>query len=271
MVDMAASEALFVRDGEWLIPSPLAEGPWAAGQLHGSPVAGLIARAVDRVSCPFPMRVAKVSLDLLRGVPMQPLSVAAEVVRQGARIQLLDVTIRDEARLLVRASVLRIRVNSDLEVPVAPAPRAPRPPAEDECLSGEALAAAPAFFGAIDYARTALSGEGDAVMVWTRLRVALVAGEEISPLVRLAVAADFTSGSAVPLDHRSWFFINPDLTIHVVREPVGEWIGVKARADLAADGIGQGRSTIFDRLGSVARGQASMWIGPRPAADPATS
>ena len=49
---------------------------------------------------------------------------------------------------------------------------------------------------------------------WFRLRVPIVAGEENSPLMRVAAAADFGNGVSSVVDWNSgWMFINPDLTI----------------------------------------------------------
>ena len=42
------SRPVFRRDGELLVPTPLATGPWYAGSQHGSAMLGLLARAVDR-------------------------------------------------------------------------------------------------------------------------------------------------------------------------------------------------------------------------------
>ena len=65
--------------------------------------------------------------------------------------------------------------------------------------------------------------------VWVRLRVPVVAGEQPTPLERVATAADFGNGVSSPLSYDDWLFINPDLTIHVSRLPVGEWVGLESR------------------------------------------
>jgi len=57
--------------------------------------------------------------------------------------------------------------------------------------------------------------------VWVRLRVPVLAGERPTPLERVATAADFGNGVSSPLSYGDWLFINPDLTIHVSRLPMG--------------------------------------------------
>ena len=64
--------------------------------------------------------------------------------------------------------------------------------------------------------------------VWTRMRHPLVAGEVPSPLCRVLVAADSGNGVSATLDFRHWRFINPDLTVYLLRPPAGEWVALEA-------------------------------------------
>ena len=45
---------------------------------HGSPPAALVVWAAERIATPAPMRVARVTVDLMRPVPVAPLSFAEE-------------------------------------------------------------------------------------------------------------------------------------------------------------------------------------------------
>src|SRR5205807_8071565 len=73
---------------------------------------------------------------------------------------------------------------------------------------------------------------------WFRLRVALVEGEQPSPLQRLAAAADFGNGISAALPWGEWLFINPDLTVYIDRPPVGEWICRQSQTRIASGGVG---------------------------------
>ena len=64
--------------------------------------------------------------------------------------------------------------------------------------------------------------------VWMRMRQPLVAGEEPSPLQRLLAAADSGNGVSATLDLAGHLFINVDLTVHLIRLPVGEWVCLDA-------------------------------------------
>ncbi len=76
-------DALFVLDGGAAHPTDLARGPWNRDSLHGGPVAALIAGAVEDCPAPAPMHVARLTVELLRPVPVAPLAVDAAVVRPG--------------------------------------------------------------------------------------------------------------------------------------------------------------------------------------------
>jgi hypothetical protein len=99
--------------------------------------------------------------------------------------------------------------------------------------------------------------------VWLRMRHPLLPGEEPSPLTRVLIVADSGNGVSAVLDYRRYLFINPDLTVHVQREPAGEWICLDARTTVDADGGGLATSTIHDRDGPVARGLQTLFVAER--------
>jgi hypothetical protein len=99
--------------------------------------------------------------------------------------------------------------------------------------------------------------------MWTRLRLPLVAGETPSPLVRLAATSDFASGSASDLDFERFVSINPDLTLHIEREPRSDWIGIVGSSEIRADGTGQSLGTLYDLHGRIARAQTSLYVAAR--------
>jgi hypothetical protein len=97
--------------------------------------------------------------------------------------------------------------------------------------------------------------------VWMRQRVPLVAGEEPSPLERLFVVADVGNGISAVLDWREFLFINTELTVHLLRPPEGEWIGVDAVTRL--DGLGLAESVLYDERGRIGRGAQTLLVRRR--------
>ena len=54
-----------------------------------------------------------------------------------------------------------------------------------------------------------------------------------------------------------------DLSLHVLRAPRGEWIGLRGRSGIEADGIGQSAATLFDGEGAVGRALVSLLVERR--------
>lgn len=265
---MSDPEAIFQRDGDLWTPSEYAQGPWNPEHVHGGPVCGMLGHAVEACESPVPMRVARLTVEMTRAVPMTPLVVRAEVTRSGWRIQQVDARIEADGVAVARATALRMRVGKahpeaviDLSEPV-PA-RTPNPADYHKLSDEKGMLFFPGFIKALEFLRSVPPQPGAAGVSWARMKVPFVAGEETTPFVRLALLCDFASGTGNALDFRHFTSINPDLSLHVRRLPRGEWIGIQARSHLEPDGIGQSHATLFDDEGAVARALVSLLVEPR--------
>ena len=106
------------------------------------------------------------------------------------------------------------------------------------------------------------AGPGSA---WLRLHVPVVAGEEPTAIERVVAAADFASGVGNPVRMANAGTINAELTVHVHRPAVGEWIGLDARAWAHGEGGGLSEAVLHDRDGPVGRSvQALVLIEAGP-------
>ena len=95
------------------------------------------------------------------------------------------------------------------------------------------------------------------------MRIPVVEGEEPSPRQRVMVVADSGNGASNVLDWSKYLFINTELTVHFVREPVGEWVCLDAETQIAEGGAGLASSVLSDRTGPVARGAQALLVAPR--------
>jgi hypothetical protein len=251
-----------------ILPTRFAGGPWSPSHQHGGAVAGLLTRAMNRIDSAVPMRLARITVEMFRGVPMTPLRVETRTVRAGRRIQSVEANLFDKETQVARATGLRIRLDqamsflatneehdSDMERPPEGRIEPHRVPARFEMPPG--------FVHAIDFVRTEPPQNGKLASVWARLRCRLIEGEETSGIARLATLADFASGTGNQMDYSKYSSINPDLTIHVIREPRSDWIGVHGITRRAEDGIGQSAATIYDLDGPIATAQASLLLDRR--------
>jgi hypothetical protein len=238
-------------------------GPWDPRHQHGGPPAALLAGELARVGAPG-MAFARLTFEILSAIPVGPVEVSAVVERPGRSVELLAGELRADGRAVMRARAWRV-LPSEAE---GPSGEPPLP------LPEEALPAPPSFgeFGyasAIEWrwARSGWLDPGPAV-VWTRLVVPIVDGVEVLPLQRVLAVADSGNGVSAVLDWGTHLFINPELSVHVLREPAGEWVCVDARTEIAQGGAGLATSVLSDSEGPVARGAQSLLIAPRAPARP---
>jgi hypothetical protein len=260
---------LFHPDGDAFVPSDLTRGPWTPDAQHGGPPSALLVHAVERVDTPVPMQVARATFELLRPVPLTPLHVTTTVLRPGKKVQLVGASLRAGDVEVMRATVLRIRVAS-LPPPDDAGIDAGTPPLPDAADPGAEASFAQVrddlrYFHRDAMEIRAVAGGFDRAgpaTAWFRLRHPVVAGEQPSGAVRAAATADFGNGLSwvLPPD---WLFINPDLTVHLLREPAGEWLCLAARTLASADGTGIAESALYDRDGRVGRSVQSLLLDDR--------
>ena len=106
-------DAIFRVDGGNVLTSPNAAGPWDPNMQHGSPPAALVVWAAEALPTSVPMRIARVTVDLMRPVPVAPLTIETEILREGRKIQLCAVRLRANGVIVVAASVLKVRVQAN--------------------------------------------------------------------------------------------------------------------------------------------------------------
>jgi hypothetical protein len=271
-------EALYQLDGAIASPSVHTRGPWDPNAQHGGAPAALIAWTVDSLPASAPMRIARLTLDLFRPVPISPIEIHTEIMREGRNIQLAGVRLVAGGKECVRATVLRIR-ESALEIPAESAPPPLRWPRPAECrafenVGREGLAGSIEFRPTREDWRRGLLARADPLPraappshepggVWFRTMRPVVAGVETTPLMRAAITADFCNGMSGALDFRKWTFINADLTVHFARSPTGEWILLEAQGWIGSDGRGIAFGTLADEHGVFGQAAQSLVVAPR--------
>jgi len=258
-------EALYTLEDGNFRPSDLTVGPWSDQAQHGGPVAALLARTVEAVPSEVPVQTVRLTIELIRPVPLVPMTTTATVARPGKKVQLIDASLTAGDQEVARARALRIR-SSAIAVPEqVPNPASPPPPnASVDAEESEAGVRRTAFAGAVDlrFLRGSWESVGPA-KVWSRLVVPVVAGERSSPLQQVAALADFGNGISRVLDFSTHIFINPDLTVSLYRLPEGPWIGFDMVSRVSGQGYGQAESLIFDVHGPVGRSVQSLFIEKR--------
>jgi hypothetical protein len=248
-----------LRTGWWdrFESTELTRGPWDGRTQHAGPPAALLGRAVE-AKARAGMRVARLTFDIARPVPIAVLEVTAGVVREGRSVMVVQAAIEPYLRctaLLIRASAElapdvgtgeRLRLDDAVSKPFFPVPYEV------------------GYHSAMEVRFSAGSFvEPGPATAWMRMRVPLVEGEEPSPLSRVLVAADSGNGVSSVLDFHKYVFVNPDLTVHLVRYPFGEWVCLRAATSIDGAGIGLADTGLHDERGQLGRSVQSLLVGPR--------
>jgi acyl-Coa thioesterase superfamily protein/acyl-CoA thioesterase superfamily protein len=252
-------------DGRWR-PHEATRGPWNAAHQHGGAPAALIGGLVERAEPGAHLRVARVTVELVRPVPLEELRSEVEIVRPGKRVQLVAARLYAGEDLVVRALALRLRRDGASAAPPSePAAAAPTGPEQARPLRLEHVQRGLPMFNHdgvdVRYARGDW-GVGSA-FAWIALRVSVIAGEEPTPLQRALAAADFGNGVSAAVDWSAWAFINPDLTLYLEREPEGPWVGLDAETRLGPDGTAVAESVLHDERGRIGRAVQALLVEPR--------
>jgi len=237
-------------------------GPWDARSQHGGPPSALLGRAVEHCEPRDDTVVARVTVELLGPVPVGELDLRVRVVRPGRSVELVEAALSAGGRDCARASAWRVRRTAAAAVP----PRQPVPPPLP--ASGPPLERGEwvdGYLSAVEWRPVAGGGfvQPGPATVWTRLRHPLVAGEQPSPLQRVLAVADSGNGVSSELDLTRWHFINPELTVHLHREAVGEWVCLDAATTISTGGSGLATSVLSDEQGPVAVGAQTLLVAPR--------
>lgn len=277
-----SAATIFHADTDLIAPTEHARGPWDPQAQHGGAPAALITAAFERMQPGGELPFARLSFEFLRPIPMAPLRLQTGISRPGRRVQAL------QGRLLTtdgvevcRASALRIApVPQDLpnEATAQPAERHRSqlaPPDQGDPVGFDPapgvanfaatamemrFLTAPPSAGNATWAADQLPG---AARVWMRLRHPLLADQPLTPLVRLAAAADFGNGVAAALPFDRFLFINADLEITLDRRPQGEWIGLDARTLLSPNGVAWSEAVLHDSAGPVGRATQALVVQRR--------
>ncbi|GAA1859519.1 thioesterase family protein [Asanoa iriomotensis] len=242
------------------------QGPWGAGLQHAGPPSALLARAIEALPSTLAgePHLARLTVEILGAVPVDELTVTATVLRPGRSVELVEAAASAGGRTVLSARGWRIR-RTELELPRPARPRiepAPMRPSVATAFTDPAWRGG--YLGAVEW--RFISGHFEKpgpALVWARPRVPLVAGEPMSPLQRLVALADSGNGLSRVLDMAAWWFINTELSLHLLRPPAGEWMCVRARTTLSEGGAGLATTLLYDDGGAVGQGAQALLVGPR--------
>ncbi|WP_113718045.1 thioesterase family protein [Arthrobacter dokdonensis] len=240
-----------------------AQGAWNDHEQHMAPVTGLMVRALERFQPREGMRLTRFNFDIFGLIPAGAFSIETTVLRPGRTIELLQAALIAGGRIAVRVTAWRmLTVDTGAVAAVEDEPF----PSLEESETWHGLNVWPGGFIASLEGRTVDGHRPGRGRAWLRTPHGMVDGEPTSALVRLLGLVDSANGIAarVPPGAGSYMFPNVDLSVHVYREPEGEWLGLDTKVTFAGDGIGLTSSVLHDVKGSFGHSEQILTVRPIP-------
>jgi Thioesterase-like superfamily len=238
-------------------------GPWDPAAQHGGPPSALAARVMEAWEPAPHQRLASVTVDILRPVPVGKLTARTRTVRPGRRVTLVETVLEASGREVLHARGWKIEIAAG---PVPPTPGAVRPPVPAVPPPDAAAAMAWEGYGTAMEWRYVSGGGLDVpgpAAAWMRPTIPLLPGEKMSPMCRALLAADSGSGLSAVLDLKSFAFVNVDLSVMLERDPAGEWLLLDAVTAIGPSGTGVARTALADQSGPVGRALQALLVAPR--------
>lgn len=254
--------ALYERDGDRLVPTALTIGPWDVRFQHGGPPSALLARALEQFGDSDAFIVARLTVEMIRPMPLVPMSVGVEPIRQGKLVEWLGATLYADGKEVALARAVRVRKEDIVLQSPNSLPNA-APPLEAPVFAFPFFSTEIAYHRSVEIRLVEGRWAEGPVTAWMRVCQPVVEGEDSSGLERLMVVADAANGLAPSLPVREYTFINPDLTVYLHRHPATDWIALKARSVPEAHGVGLVQATLFDEAGEIGRVAQSLLLRSR--------
>ncbi|MGJ7527044.1 thioesterase family protein [Variovorax sp. GB1P17] len=266
-----SSTAVYTGQGDAWQPGELSRGPWDPRAQHGGAPCGLLAHVAERAAPGPDWLLARLTVELVRPVPVAPLVTRVQVqssratVRVGIDLLAGDVVVARAHALLLHQQPLTLPA----DLPGAsPHPLLQRP---RDCKDRVRIPGLPEGVSFYQTAMESRVAQGDAsrpgpCAAWFRLAVPLVQGVATSPAMRTAAAADFGNGLSWVLPPDRFLFANADMSLNLFRAPEGEWIGLRATTEAHGDGAGLTVSHLYDERGPIGIATQTLVLRERAAA-----
>jgi hypothetical protein len=244
--------SFFTRAGDDLMPTPLACSMWSDDQMHGVALSGALARSAEECLAAVgrdDLRPARFVVDLFRPARMVACSITADVVREGRRICLVDVTMTQEGQRVARASATFLEPSAAAPGEVWRPDERPQPPPLDVAPE-TSEPRVPFFRSAAGWSQNFAEHQNAGRKASWNSAIPVVPDEPLTGFQAAAATAD--GGSMVT----NWGshgveYINTDIALALAREPVGVEIGLLATDRVEEDGIAVGTAAVFDRHGPL--------------------
>lgn len=242
-------------------------GPWSVDHCHAGPPAGAIARSVEIVAGSNReggKLLTRLTLDLIRPIPMAGFRVDVEMRREGRKVATAAAVLSDlNGKPCVTGTALLVAPAETPGVPtaeVAPLKVADASPGPFPLQKPVHHLNAFGSFVDVLYPAGETPDPGPTKM-WMKVK-GLVEGEAPSSFQRLCPLADCGNATARNAEPQAVGFVNPDLTIVAHRQTSADWLLSDGVSHWHENGIGLAEARISDEDGPVATALQSVILTP---------
>lgn len=242
-------------------------GPWAVEHCHAGPPAGAIARSVEIVAgagSGVGKLLTRLTLDLIRPIPMAGFRVDVEMRREGRKVATAAATLSDlSGKPCVTGTALLIAPSVAREAPtprVAPLKVADATPGPFPLQTPVHHLRAFGSYVDVRYPAGETPDPGPTKM-WMKV-MPLVEGEVPSSFQRICPLADCGNATSRNSEAQQVGFVNPDLTIVAHRQTTADWLLSDGVSHWRSNGIGLAEARISDDDGPVATALQSVILTP---------
>jgi hypothetical protein len=208
--------------------------------------------------------LTRLTVDLLRPLPLAGLRVAAETTRHTKTLGTTRVTVLDlDDNLCATATTMHLTRRDLGQVPNA---QVPAPDFAEATTGpfpiGEIRHDQPCFahHSQIRYGKGDQQGVGPK-LVWMRTPP-LLENEAQSPIQALCPLADCGNGISWNAPTSEMGFMNTDLTVNIHREPVSDWLAADSVSHWQPTGVGMSQSVLFDTEGPIGTALQTLVLFP---------
>ncbi len=238
-----------VSQSRWR-PHPIARGPFDG--MQGGAAAALMCAGVEALAAAEGLGfAASFTAHFLKPVALDELIVDCAPLRVGRRVSVVDARLSTSDGICAVARATLVAGVFDEAIPEPPPARV------DPTTFDPIVRAAPhGGLWFMDAMEVRADGEG---RHWFRLKRPIVGGQ--GPMTMTLPAADWAHGLGPPLGAVAKPLAaipNPDLSVHLIRPPVGDWIGLSPASGWSKAGVGAGWAALFDTEGRI--GQVAMSV-----------
>ncbi|MDO5651238.1 MAG: thioesterase family protein [Moraxella sp.] len=241
-----------------------AQGAWNPHEQHMAPATGVMCAELEAFMPRADMRIGRISLDIFGLIAFGEFSIHTKLIRKGRTIELIEAVMMAHDKTCITARAWRMQTSDTSAV---------------AGLENSAIASIddlPDWEGIRHWgggyiksirAKADPNNRHGRGIVWLNNSLDMVAcdGKTLptSDFVHLMGMVDTANGIVPRIyqpDGINWLFPNLDLQIHLLRLPVGRWLGFDTMQQIGDDGVGLTSSVLHDEQGVFGHSEQILTI-----------